>query len=308
MTITEKYNAAHAAAVDATITELPTLTSLRAEADALAAKANLVVKDSAKFATVMVSLNATVESYNDLAEREAFAGFKLAENPKLEAAKVRYLDTINARVLTDPATKMVKGVEVEDRKKMIDLLRFCKFAGLPTMWATTVSAYTQWLAVQTAGDIGLSDNYKAELIKKFKVSPEAKEVDMTRFSNSEKVRTLQKIVDEMVFVPTDKEGVNALRVNNHDIAYLTMCLTREGKTACSVKFADDKSVRRIVTNIIHRLAIGGVYSLDYREIKRKAPHAEAVPGTEKTTKKAEPVKKPAKKVSKKVSEEVIEKK
>ena len=275
----KKYDAAANAEAAKNVEQLMTLEDLRAIAEDLAAEANTAIAKNkiGEYAGIMGRLNKTVEEYSDLAQRQVFSKCRETENPKLEAAKIRYIDIIAAKVTNNPSTKMPAKVEIMDKTKMIDLLKLCEFCGLPTVWWTSVAAYCQWLALQVSDNIGMSDGYKQELIKKFKISDDAKKVDMTRFSNSEKVSTLQSIVDEMVFVPGKTQGKNALRVNNHDLEYVMMCLTREGKGAGVVRFIDDKGLRRILTNVCHRLAIGGIYTLSYKEIRPKAvPVAEVV--------------------------------
>lgn len=268
----KKYDAAANAEAAKNVEQIRTLEDLRSIADELTADANTAISRDkmGEYAGIMNRLNKITEEYADLAQRQVFAKCRDSENPKLEAAKVRYIDIIAAKVTNNPATKMPAKVEIIDKTKMIDLLKFCEFCALPTVWWTSVAAYCQWLALQISDNIGMSEGYKQELIKKFKISDEAKSVDMNRFSNSERVSTLQSIVDEMVFVPGKTQGKNALRVNNHDIEYVMMCLTREGKGAGVVRFIDDKGLRRILTNVCHRLAIGGVYTLSYKEIRPKA--------------------------------------
>lgn len=267
----KQYDAAAIAEAAKNDEKLMTLEELRAEAEELANEANAAIGKNkmTEYAGIIARLTQTVNGYNDLAQREVFAACRAKENPKLEAAKLRYIDTIHVKITNNPATKMPARVDIEDRKAMIDLLKLCEFCALPTVWWTTVEAYAQYLALQKSSLLGVNEDRKKYLIEKFKISDDAKKVDMTRFSNSEKVAVLQAVVDEMVFVPGKTEGKNALRVNNHDVDYIDMCLTREGKAACEVKFSDGKAFRRILTNVCHRLAINGIYVLNYKEIKPK---------------------------------------
>lgn len=275
--ISKQYNDAANEQANQSVEQAKTLDDLRAIAEALEADANAAIakKNLTEAGVIIAELTKTVDQYNDLSQRIVFSKCRDSENPKLEAAKTRFFDVIDAKVKKDSDTKLPEKVELSDGTKMLDLLKFCEFAGISGAWWTTLEAYAQFLALQKSSALGVSESRKQYLIEKFKISKDAKKVDMTRFSKSDKVAVLQKVVDEMVFVPGRTEGMNAMRVNNYDVEYIDMCITREGKAACSVKFADGKVFRRILTNVCYRLAIGGVYSLDFKEIKpKKVPVAE----------------------------------
>ena len=275
--ITKQYNDAANAQANQAVEQVKTLDDLRAIAESLEVDANAAIakKKITEAGTIIAELTKAVEQYNDLSMRLVFSKCRDAANPKFEAAKTRFFDVIDVKVKKDSDTKLPEKVELSDGSKMLDLLKFCEFSGVSSAWWTTVEAFSQFLALQKSTALGVSESRKQYLIEKFKISKDAKNVDMTRFSKSDKVAVLQQVIDEMVFVPGRTEGMNALRVNNYDVEYIDMCLTREGKTACSVKFADGKVFRRILTNVCYRLAIGGVYSLDFKEIKpKKVPVAE----------------------------------
>lgn len=275
--ISKQYNDAANVQANQSVEQAKTLDDLRAIAKSLEADANAAIakKNLTEAGVIIAELTKTVEQYNDLSQRIVFSKCRDSVNPKLEAAKTRFFDVIDAKVKKDSDTKLPEKVELSDGTKMLDLLKFCEFAGISGAWWTTLEAYAQFLALQKSSALGVSESRKQYLIEKFKISKDAKNVDMTRFSKSDRVAVLQQVIDEMVFVPGRTEGMNALRVNNYDIEYIDMCITREGKAACSVKFADGKVFRRILTNVCYRLAIGGVYSLDFKEIKpKKVPVAE----------------------------------
>lgn len=277
--ITKQYNDAANAQANQAVEQSKTRDDLRAIAESLEKDANAAIakNDLTEAGVIIAELNKTVEQHNDLSQRIMFSWCRDSENPKLEAAKARFYEVIDVRIKKDSDTKLPERVELSNGTKMLDLLKFCEFAGISGAWWTTLEAYAQFLALQKSSALGVSESRKQYLIEKFKISKDAKKVDMTRFSKSDKVAVLQKVVDEMVFVPGRTEGMNALRVNNYDVEYIDMCITREGKSACSVKFADGKVFRRILTNVCYRLAIGGVYSLDFKEIKpKKVPVAEVV--------------------------------
>lgn len=284
MELGKKYDAAANAVIEENAEKAMNVTELHAHATEICEMANIaILKKDSNYAAIMHDLGKAVDAFNDLSMREVFKKCRDAENPRLEAAKIRVYDAIRARVINDTVTKAPKKVEIVDHDGKIDLIRFCEFCGLPTTWWTTVEAYTQFLALQKSKNLGVSDERQQYLIEKFKVSEDAKKVDMTKFSNGDRVRALQAVIDEMVFVQGKTEGVNALRVNNHDIEYIDACVTREGKGVCEVKFSDSKALRRILFNVCHRLAVNGVYTLGYKEIRPKqVPVAEVVPGTEKT--------------------------
>lgn len=275
--ITKQYNDAANAQANQAVEQVKTLDDLRAIAESLEVDANAAIakKKITEAGTIIAELTKTVEQYNDLSMRLVFSKCRDSANPKLEAAKTRFFDVIDVKVKKDSDTKLPEKVELSDGSKMIDLLKFCEFAGISDAWWTTVEAYAQFFALQNSSKIGVSEARKQYLIEKFKISKDAKKVDMTRFSNSEKVAVLQQVIDEMVFVPGRTEGMNALRVNNYDVEYLNFCSTKEGKQVCSVNLADGKVFRRVLTNVCYRLAISGVYSANFKEIKpKKVPTAE----------------------------------
>lgn len=280
----KKYDDAANAAIESSVEKAPTVSELYDRATELCGEANAAIaKKTGNYARIMHDLDEVVQKHNDLSMRQVYAKCRDTENPKLSAAKTRFFPAIRSSVKNNPATKMPEKVDILDYSGKIDLLKFCEFCGIDTTWWTTVEAYSQFLALTKSKNLGVSEERQKYLIEKFKISDEAKKVDMTKFSNSDMVSALQTVVDEMVFVPGRTEGMNALRVNNHDVEYVNNCITREGRNVCEVNFSDGKSFRRIVFNVCYRLAVNGVYSLGYKEIRARAvPVAQVVEGSEKT--------------------------
>lgn len=281
----KKYDEAANAAIESSVEKALSVSELYDRAATLCSDANAAIaKKTGDYARIMRDLNDVVERHNDLSMRQVYAACRDTENPKLAAAKTRVFPAIRASVKNNPATKMPEKVEVLDYKGKIDLLKFCEFCGLDKTWWTTVEAYSQFLALTKSKNLGISEDRQKYLIEKFNISDDAKKVDMTKFSKSNLVTALQTVIDEMVFVPGNTEGMNALRVNNHDVEYVNDCITREGRGVCEVKFSDGKSFRRILFNVCYRLAVNGVYTLGYKEIRARAvPVAQVVEGSEKTT-------------------------
>ena len=281
----KKYDEAANAAIESSVEKALSVSELYDRAATLCSNANAAIaKKTGDYARIMRDLNDVVERHNDLSMRQVYAACRDTENPKLAAAKTRVFPAIRASVKNNPATKMPEKVEVLDYKGKIDLLKFCEFCGLDKTWWTTVEAYSQFLALTKSKNLGISEDRQKYLIEKFNISDDAKKVDMTKFSKSNLVTALQTVIDEMVFVPGNTEGMNALRVNNHDVEYVNDCITREGRGVCEVKFSDGKSFRRILFNVCYRLAVNGVYTLGYKEIRARAvPVAQVVEGSEKTT-------------------------
>lgn len=205
------------------------------------------------------------------AEKQAgvFQALKETENPIKSAVEQRSFFVVSHKVERDDNGKPVSCVMVEDRERMIDLVKFCKFAGLDTMWQYKVQKANQLLAMRAANELGWSKKEIRALKDSFFMDAKARELEMgeTPDSNSQICKILQEVFDSILFLDNGK-GKNTYKVLNRDVAYILSCYTkRNNKKALTVSVAKNGYMHTLLVDIMHRIVTGKVYGLDYQMVK-----------------------------------------
>lgn len=222
--------------------------------------------DLAKATRFEQELKETEASYAELKSVEVFTELKGKENPIREAIITHSYFVISHRVLREDG--VVKGFEiVEDKVRQIDLVKFCKFCNLDTMWQYNVERFNQLLAMRAANELKMTKAQIKKICDSFYMNDLARQVEMggTPDSNTAICKQLQQVLDALLFEDNGK-GKNVYRVNNHDVAYLLMCYTKRGKKTLSVAVAKNAYMHRLVMDVAHRIVTGKTYDLEYRMI------------------------------------------
>lgn len=269
-----------------------TISDLHAEIVAKIDEYNAALKenDYAKSTRVEQELKETEAAYAEAKCMEVFAELKATEAPVRSAIAMHSYLVVSHRVKREEG--VVTGFDiVEDKSRQIDLVKFCKYCGLPVMWQYKVEKFNQLLALRAANELKMTKAQIKKICDSFYMNDLAKQVEMgeTPDSNTAICKQLQQVLDDILFEDNGK-GKNVFRVNNHDVAYLLMCYTKRGKKTLSIAVAKHSYMHRLVLDVAHRVVTGKAYDLEYRMVS-----AEKVPATKAKaeTKKAETVEAPA---------------
>jgi len=240
--------------------------------------------DLAKATRIEQELKETEASYAELKSVEVFTELKEKENPVREAITTHSYLVISHKTLREDG--VVKGFEIiEDKVRQIDLVKFCKFCNLDTMWQYNVERFNQLLAMRAANELKMTKAQIKKICDSFYMNDLARQIEMggTPDSNTAICKQLQQVLDSILFEDNGK-GKNVYRVNNHDVAYLLMCYTKRGKKTLSIAVAKNAYMHRLVMDVAHRIVTGKAYDLEYRMI---ADTKVSETKTKATTKKVE---------------------
>lgn len=212
------------------------------------------------------------------------------ENPIKTAIMSPIYTVLKHRIET--AEKVVVGMTIESKEERVDLYRMCQYLKLPSTWYRKVERLNQLMCLRTAHELGLSDEAIKTICGSFYMSELARKEDLgeTPTSNTQMVKALQKVFDDILFEDNGKGG-NIYRVNNHDVAFILKTYTSRGKAALSVRVSKSTNLLKNLMAMMHRVVLDKEYDVEYRVSKRLAGAAPAE-ASEK------PAKKPAKKAEK----------
>ena len=233
----------------------------KAQETALASyNAALAVKDLDALREAEDAIEKAEKEFAEAAECATFAICKAEERPLIMAAKIHSYRVIKHKPLREE--KIVVGLEKSEREKPIDLARLAKQCGLPTLWTNDVEGLNQILTLRVAQEMGASAAELKSISKSYFMSKatDAMETGKTPTSNTQLVKTLQSICDKIL-------GENAVRVNNHDIAYIVAAHTKKGRGKISVNTANHDFMRRLVLDVLHRCVTGAMYEVEYKKNK-----------------------------------------
>lgn len=249
---------------------------------------NKALKDEKAFTVSSIEdkLKRAEAAYNETARTKIFTELKNSENPvKAAITQYQYL-TVSHRTIRDDG--IITGLEiVEDKPMQIDLVKFCTFCELPTVWQYKVEKFNQLLAMRAAKELKMTAAQIKKLKDTFYMNELAKREEMgeTPDSNTAMCKQLQMILDAVLFEDNGK-GKNKYRVNNHDIAYLLMCYSKRGRKTLSVAVAKNAYMHRLVMDIMHRVVMGKTYDIEYRMVStNKTKNAKTSKETEKPSEK-----------------------
>ncbi len=229
--------------------------------------AALKENDFATMSRVEGELKEAEASYAETKSTEVFSRLRDTESPvKSAIAEHSYL------VIGHRPKKGEGGVNegyqiIEDKVRQIDLVKFCKFCNLPTMWQYGVERFNQLLAMRAATELKMTKAQIKKICDSFYMNELSRQIEMggTPDSNTAICKQLQQVLDGILFEDNGK-GKNVYRVNNHDVAYLLMCYTKRGKKTLSIAVAKNAYMHRLVLDVAHRIVTNKAYDLEYRMI------------------------------------------
>lgn len=229
----------------------------------------------------------TEAEFANQSQQDMFSECKKAENPILEGVRRYTYPILKHKMERDG--ELITGMDlVDDREKQVDLVKLCKFCNLPTLWAYKVEKAGELLCIRTAKELGMTTDEIKQIAKTYRMAKAAEEVELggTPTSNTQICKLLQKVIDDILF-EDDGTGKNKYKVNSHDVAYLLMCYTKRGRKQLSVTVAKASFLHGLIVDVLHRIACGLKYGLEYQMIKEEKA-AEAAPEQAEPAKAAAP--------------------
>lgn len=251
------------------------------------------------------SLKKSEAEYLDVKQHEVFCELKKAEKPVVAAVTRYSFPVLRHKIVREDGVEV--GIEVSERERQIDLVKFCRFCELDTLWAYKVEKFGQLLCLRAAKELNMSAAEVKRIASTYYMKELARKENLgeTPTSNTQIVKALQKVVDSFLF-KAGENGANIYKVNNHDVAYLLMCYTkRSGRKELTVQVSKTGFVHALLMDICHRIVTGGVYGLDYKQEKAK-PAQGSEPEEDSKTDPAPATKKDDTKPAKPVKPEMVE--
>lgn len=154
------------------------------------------------------------------------------------------------------------GVALCDKSVEVNLRKLCSHNKFSTSWVYTAEKLNQLLTAYTSIKLDRPDLAKKTMESSY-VKQKVKEIEMgkTPTSSTQVCKQLQQVIDAILFVPGDSNPeVNKYRVNKHDVNYLEICYAKRGRVAGTVSVP--RSIEKLITDILHRLVVGGKYDVD----------------------------------------------
>ena len=241
--------------------------------------------DAALQASILNQLSENEKEYAKQAQLAVFAECKASENPMYEFLCRRTYDTISHTIKTTE-TGVPVSAESSTKNKDLDLEKFTKYMEMSALWVYKVEKLNQMLCLDAAASLGYSKDDLAKLKLSYALSKEAKGEKLCGVSNTALTKTLQVIVDAILY-EDNGNGSNKYKVCSPDAAYLRKTYTRRAASGV-VKVAKTNFVIRIITDVLHKLAINGHYSVDgYKVVKENDAKKDAKKKAKKSSDKAD---------------------
>lgn len=226
--------------------------------------------DLVAYNKAMNELEEAEKDYATIAANEMYDEYAKVSNPIIEIIKAYSYKTISHRETPSKdkdEKKRIVSIDPIEKERQIDLLAFCKRAGLDTDWQYTASKFNQLMCLRTAKRLGVDTK---QIAKSYFLQEAVKKIKMggTPTSNTQVCKLLQMVIDEML-PNEDVDGNTLYKVNNHDVAYLDgLYGKKSNKQKLTIRVSNDSFLRRILLDIAYRLVTGGKYGVDgYKENK-----------------------------------------
>lgn len=234
--------------------------------------------DGMRQASIIAALGDNEKEYAQEAQLAVFSECKTAEKPMHEFLRRRTYDVLSHVIDRDAAGVPVNAYSTT-KSKDLDLQKFCKSQELSLLWTYKVEKLNQLLCLDAAAALGYDKADLNKLKLSYAISKDASGEKLPGVSNTQLCKTMQVIVDAILF-EDNGNGDNVYKVCSPDAAYLRKTYTR--RAACGVvKVAKTNFMQRIVCDVLHKLVIGGRYSVDgYKVVKPKKTPKKDTPAAE----------------------------
>lgn len=256
-------------------------TELKQEADNLIAEVNKMVLEDGSAGDIAKKLEAvsnTLGDYATVVKHEAYCALRDADNTM--EATIRQM-TYDVLVVHEDKSGERAQYELETRAKYVDLLdlqKFCeKNIGHDRNWFLMVDKFAMQMAMRIATEIGADPKF---VERRYKIDPKALGINLSDetkadpTSNTQLLKTLQKVMDSMLYLPKTtgkgkaKAEVNAYKATSHDVAWFILTLTKaSNKKAHSLSYANIKTIRQMLMRMMNKIVTSSTYGLDFKALK-----------------------------------------
>lgn len=193
--------------------------------------------------------------YRSIKEKEVFNSLE-----DVHAALVmHHFETIHHKPIKEDGRLV--SVEEDLRNVTIDLRKYCDHKGFSTEWFWDLQALNKRLTLKVATDLGVTARELKAIDSSYAMDKLAAQIALgeTPTSDNQCVKHMQKVLDSL----SPSEG----RVNKHDLAYIMLCYAKKNnKTALRVVCSKHSILQGYLTDVFHRVAIGGSYGVDYKAV------------------------------------------
>lgn len=232
--------------------------------------AAIIANDLVALTKAEKGLKSAEGKYNEQSMMECFDACKHTDNYVLEAVKVHDYEVIVHKPIRDDNGNILSA-ELVKKNKAIDLAKLHAHVtnGSTALWQYKTEKMGCLLCKRLATELGLSSAEIAKIDRMYYMSDFARkeELGVNPVSNTQMVRLLQTVVDSIIFMD-DGRGKNALKVNNHDVAYLLNCYAkRDNKKILTVSVAKVSYINSLMLDVLHRLVTGKSYDVSYKLTK-----------------------------------------
>lgn len=219
------------------------------------------------YTTAMSDLEKAEKDYAAVAAITMYDEYAKKDNPIIEIIKAYcYVALGHKEERNKEDDNRVVAVKSVTKERRVDLLEFCKRAGLDTTWKYAASKFNQLMCMRVAKDLGADLD---KVATSYLMEDIAKAVDLgeTPTSNTQVCKALQQVIDEMI-PNEDENGKRIYKCNNHDVSYLEDVYCKWSSSKLTVKVSKDTIFRRILVDIAYRLVTGGRYDVDGYSVKK----------------------------------------
>lgn len=250
---------------------------------------NAVADDQySKIARARAAGKEAVTAYNKQARNECFESLLKSEKPfysailqeTYEGIKLEKKDKSSAKI--DVAVKVIDLVELEDYAR--------KTLSSNGQWRHQVEKFCQIMTKPVVADVENkkeTERFNAE----YKITETANSVtdldpvpvidkkgkatlpDPT--SLTQKTAMLQKLIDGILF-EDNGNGLNKYKVTSKDVKYIDRVFCQHGKARRSISTANVKTMRGYLLEVIHSIAVGCGYSVEF-DTKKSDEKKDVVP-------------------------------
>lgn len=214
-----------------------------------------------------VLLQESVKEYNEAVKSEYFKKLLGASNPYKEALeKLEY--GIKKAVFKN--NDGVERADIEDSVQKVVLYELEKASpkklAVNCNWIFKIEKFASLMTARVVKEVGSEEDQKR--YKSFyKIQQAAQNCDIGAVptSNNQTVKTMQSIVDDIIFTPNEK-GENEYKVVVKDALYLQYLLFGRGKKLYSIKAPSFGKMQELLTDVLSRVVTKSEYSVEFETI------------------------------------------
>lgn len=169
----------------------------------------------------------------------------------------------------------IRVCRIVDAPRSLDLLEFDTYmagndhrASANKDWANMIAKLAYLMTVDTAKSLGVNPK---SIYDCYAIEEIARKIELgeTPTSNTQMLKTLQSIIDAIIYEENPETNANSYKASSHDVKYLKALFTKKGKKELSVACAKPAYMRYIVTDICYGHVADKLYSVEFIQKKKK---------------------------------------